>query len=192
MNIVSLKRLSIASVITLVTLSGLSAEPTNNDMVHLRDGVNGFAIWYPKNWSKVPTTHDKTKLKIVSKEGAGGDDFNVVVASSPAFKQITADQLVSMILERPEALRTQIRRDFPDAKVIKIGRTQLDNKTAYYVVFDATFRSFELEVPMRFLQVSTVHGGRAYYLTSRTGPEEFDAMKPVFTVIMGGFRFLDR
>jgi hypothetical protein len=192
MHIVLLTLRIITAAATFVALAAFSAEPSNNDMVHYRDETNGYAIWYPKNWSKVPASHAKTKLKIVSKGGAGADDFNVVVASDPSFKQITADKLVSMILEKPEALRAQLRREYPDAKIIKSGKTQLDNQTAYYVIFDATFRSFELEVPMRFLQVSTVHGSRAYYLTSRTAPEEFDSMRPIFTVIMGGFRFLDR
>ena len=44
---------------------------------------------------------------------------------------------------------------------------------------------------MRILMVSTVYRGQAYYLTARTAPEEFDVIKPISTVIIGGFRFLD-
>ncbi len=161
-------------------------------MIQHRDETNGFAFWYPKSWSKAPTTYAKTKVKIVSDKGAGEDDFNVVVVSDPAFKQITADKLVTMMLGRPEALAAQLRTAYPDAKIIKTGKTQLDNKAAHYVIFDGTFRALDVEVPMRFLQVFTIQGGRGYYLTSRTDPEKFEAMKPVFTLIAGSFKLLER
>ncbi len=161
-------------------------------MIYLRDETNGFAIWFPKDWAVVPTTHAKTKLKIVSKKGAGGDDFNIVVVSNPAFKKSTADKLVPMMLEKPEALAAQLRSAYPDAKIIKTGKTHLDSKTAYYVIFDGTFRSFDVEVPIRCLQVVTIHGDKCFYLTSRTEPERFDVMKPMFTLIMAGFKLLER
>ena len=172
--------------------SVINMDSSNSGMVYHRDEANGFAIWYPKTWAKVPTTHAATKLKVVSKSGAGGDDFNVVVISDPAFKNITGERMVEMWLERPEAGLAQLRKAYPDAKLIKSGKTYLDNKPAYYVIFDGTFRSFDLEFPMRFLQVSAVYNGLAYYLTSRTGPDEFDAVKPIFTLIMGGFKFLQQ
>lgn len=166
------------------------SDASSPDMVHHRDEANGFAIWYPKTWVKVPTTYAATKFKVVSESGAGIDDFNVVVISDPAFQNITGERMVEMWQERPEAILAQHRKYYPDAKLIENGKTYLDNKPAYYVIFDGTFRSFELEIPMRIFQVSTVYNGRAYYLTSRTGPDEFDDMKPIFTLIMAGFKFL--
>jgi hypothetical protein len=170
--------------------SVINMDSSYNDMVYHRDEANGFAIWYPKTWAKGPTTYEATKLSVVSNSGAGGDDFNVVVVSDPAFQNITGERMVEMWQERPEAILAQLRKSYPDAKVIEKGKTSLDNKPAYYVIFDGTFRSFGLEVPMRILQIFAVYNGRAYYLTSRTGPDEFDDMKPVFTLIMGGFKFL--
>jgi hypothetical protein len=172
--------------------SALADFASNSDMVHHRDETNGYAIWFPKSWAKVPTTHAGTKLKISNDSGRGGDDFNVVVVSDPAFQELTPERLVEMTMERPEAVFNRIRKDYPDATVVSSGKTNLDSKPAFFVIFDGTFRSFDVDLPIRFLQVCTVYNGRAYYLTSRTDPTEFDAKRSVFALIMAGFRFLER
>ena len=184
-------RLIFAFLITLFC-SPLSTQATVDmkEFVHYRDEANGFFVTYPKAWAVLPTTNAKTKLKVLSENGTGTDDFSVVVVSDPSFAQLKPEELVSMCVQRPEEMLKIISREFPDAKMVNSGTTKLNNLDAFFIIYDAIFRSPGLDIPMRFYQVSTVRNGRAYYLTCRSTPDDFDKTYPLFTIIMANFRFL--
>ena len=185
------KSISLVKIFAALLFLGnvsLLAQLTNNDMVHYRDQTNGFVIWYPKIWAKVPETLPSTKLKVVSRAGLGNCDFSVTVLSNPIYRSMTAAKATELVLKNPEALLARLKREYPDAKIIQLIETKLNNRAAYSVTFDATFRSVGVDVPMRFLMVSSVDGDRAFTLIGRAPPEEFENTRPEFLLMMSGFR----
>lgn len=179
------RTLSIAAFI-LLGASGLSAFASANTsvLVH-RDDEAGFILQYPGNWSSVPATHQRTRLKIVSERGAGSEDCVVNVQIDETLRGVP---LSESIRRMPDARTFQraLRSAIPDATVVESGKTYLSNQEAIFFVSVFTFRSAGLEIPVKMITIQTIRDRRVYTVGCRAREAEFDSLMPVFQIIFGG------
>lgn len=134
----------------------------------------------------MPATHAQTRLKAVSKNGEGTDDFNIAVSYNPQATTLTPAEYVSRVSNSATYLKL-IRATVPNVQLIEHGRTKLSNQDAYYYTTDITHRSLGVTLPTRQLQVFMAKGGYQYTITCRSPPEDFDKMMPTFQAIIAGF-----
>lgn len=159
---------------------------TDYGFIHHRDEDNFFSIWFPKSWAMVPTSHSETKLKIVSNDGAGVDDVNVVVMYSDELKKTTASQYAKT-LTNADAYVERLKTYASDIALIEHGPTHLSSQPGYYYITTMTVRSFGFDIPNKQLQIHTLRDGYGYTITCRTEPERFDEMLPIFKLMLAGF-----
>lgn len=162
---------------------------TNNDFIHYEDKELKYSAWYPKTWQKVPTTHSTTRLKIVSENGEGVDDMNIVVSYSEELKNTDPYEFAKHY--ETEVFRNaainRLKKAYSDVRILESGKTELSSQPAFYVLAEFTVKYLGLEFPTRALQVQTLKRGYVYTLTFRTEPERFEKMYPVFLTIAHGF-----
>lgn len=169
----------------------LHAQTPNGKNVRIfRDVQSGFILQYPDSWAKVPSTHEKTRIKVVSAEGMGGEDCGVNVQIEEGIKALTPQESVRLF---PDGLAYQqnMRSVIPDLKVESSGRTHISNQDAIFYLSSFTFRSVGLEVPMKMMQVMTARKGKIFTITCRAGATEFESKLPVFLTIYVGFLIKD-
>lgn len=72
---------------------------TSKDFTVFRSKEDGFIFQYPKTWSKVPSTHGNTKIKIVSNNGNGEEDCSVHVQKyNPQLANTSAKELSGLLV----------------------------------------------------------------------------------------------
>lgn len=160
--------------------------PNAEDIIVYRDDQAGFILQYPKSWSSVPSTHQRTRIKIVNERGAGGEDCSVNVQVDESLGNVSAQEAIRRISDARNHER-RLRTAIPDATVMQTGRTYLSNQEAVFFIITFTFRSVGLEVPMKMIMVQTVRNGRVYTVGCRAVQSEFDRLMPVFQLIFAGF-----
>ncbi len=176
---------AIAILIILFPTASYPSEPDARNFDVYRNAEYQFSFWYPKSWAPVPVTHGETRIKVVSNQGKGGDDCNVVAISRDMFKGLTPEEYIKDMNSLD--LEVMYREQYPDYKIIERGRSNLSNHDAHYMISIMTMRMFGISVPNKQLQVSTVDNGVQYIITCRTEPDRFDEMLSVFKIIMAGF-----
>ena len=158
----------------------------SRDIVVHRDAQAGFIFQYPKSWSPVPSTFERTRIKIVSEQGAGGEDCGVNVQIDESLRNVSPQEAIRRM---PDARNYQraLRVGLPDATVVENGRTHLSNQDAVFFIITFTVRSVGLEVPGKMIAVQTARNGKVYTVSCRAGRNEFDRLMPVFQLIFAGF-----
>ena len=139
---------------------------TDKDLTVYRDDTYKFSLHYPQNWSPVPPTHKKTRIKIVNENGSGDCDCGVNVQYVPEAKNMKAKDAIAQISD-PKIIQNNLRSSIPDATIIKNGRTFLSNQEAIYHIVKFTFRSFGLEVPIKMIMIQTVKREYVYTVSCR-------------------------
>lgn len=157
-----------------------------NELITYRDDTYKFVFQYPKTWSAVPSTHKGTKIKIVNENGSGDADCGVNVQYDASLKGVTPKEAIA-IISNPQILQKAMRTGLPDATITKSGRTYLSNQEAFYTITKFTFRSFDVEVPMKMFQIQTAKIDYVYTFFCRTSSDRFDEMLPIFQLIPAGF-----
>ncbi|RJQ38880.1 MAG: hypothetical protein C4550_06205 [Nitrospiraceae bacterium] len=159
---------------------------SKNELITYRDDTYKFFFQYPKTWTAVPSTHKGTRIKIVNEYGSGDADCGVNVQFDASLKNVTPKDVIATI-SNPQILQKAMRTAIPDATIVKSGRTYLSNQEAFYAITKFTFRSFDVEVPMKMIQMQTAKSGYVYTFSCRTSSERFDEMIPIFQLISAGF-----
>jgi len=160
---------------------------TSKDFTVFRSKEDGFIFQYPKTWSKVPATHSNTKIKIVSKNGNGGEDCSVNVQQyNQQFANTSTKEFVRLI-GNVEKYQAGIRKSMPDAVVVDSGTTSISNQDAFYAATTFTFKSVGVEIPFKMFTVVTLKKGRVYTVACRAAPEDFDRNMPMFQLVFSGF-----
>lgn len=183
---------STAAFLLLSALSGLSVSawgappPNSKNVVVHRDDEAGFILQYPHDWSPVPATHQRTRIKIVSERGAGGEDCIVNVHHDEKFRHLSPPEALRQLSD-PRAFQQGLRSAIPDATVVGSARTHLSHQEAVAFVVRFTFRSVGLEGQVKMIIVRTVRNGRLYTVGCRAGEEQFDHLMPTFQTIFAGF-----
>lgn len=151
-----------------------------------RDDTYGFILTYPKDWTSVRTTNQRTRLKIVSDRGAGAEDCGVNVQTEPRIKNMTPEQVVSGLADDATFIRA-IRTALPDAKIVSGGKTSIGRQAAKFYQLSYTVRSRGIDVPMKMLQVQTARREHLYTVSCRARAKEFERRLPEFEKVMAGF-----
>ena len=162
---------------------------TAADFEVYRDSEYGFTFWYPKTWLSVPTTHSRTRIKVVSDNGLGEEDCLSGVHYSEEIKDLSPKDFITSV-SKPEgilALQRYMSTIYADYELLEHHITKLSNQDAAYTVSRATSESMGLSIPMQILQVATMRRGYVYTLTCRAAPEKFEEYKPLFELILWGF-----
>ena len=160
---------------------------TGKDFTVFRSKEDGFIFQYPKTWSKVPSTHGNTKIKIVSNNGNGEEDCSVNVQKyNPQFVNTSAKEFVRLV-GNVEKYQAGIRKSLPDAVVVDSGTTNLGNQDAFFTKTTFTFKSVGDEIPFQMFSVATLKKGRVYTVTCRAAPDSFESHMPIFQLIFSGF-----
>lgn len=162
-------------------------EITDKDFTMYQNSKFPFSVAYPKSWSAVPASHPQTRLKVVSKAGAGEDDFSVVVEYHDDLRQTSPARFADSLLNRPEDYLDNIKEAAPRAKLLRHGPTYLSNHEACFFEVDFVARVLDLELPTTMYQLLTAREGNVYTLTFRTSRTRYDDMKPVFDLIAAQF-----
>lgn len=163
---------------------------TSKDFTVFRSKEDGFIFQYPKTWSKVPSTHGNTKIKIVSNNGNGEEDCSVHVQKyNPQFVNTSAKEFVRLV-GNVEKYQAGIRKSMPDAVVVDSGTTNISNQDAFYAATTFTFKSVGVEIPFKMFSVATLKKGRVYTVTCRAAPDSFESQMPMFQLIFSGFVLL--
>jgi hypothetical protein len=151
-----------------------------------RDDKARFIFQYPNSWSRVPATHERTRIKIVSGNGAGGEDCGVNVQIDESLRKYSTQQVVRQMLDAPAMQQAQ-RVNFPDAKILDSGFTTISHQDAVFYIIELTWRNVGVEIPMKMITVQTVRDERVFTLTCRGGKTEFERAMPIFGIIFSGF-----
>lgn len=180
----------LASAFSLLCLSGASpllAQTINSKNVAVyRDEATGFVLTYPDDWSQVPSTHQKTRIKIVSNRGNGLEDCSVNVQIVEGANSLTPQESASQFLDGP-TYQQMLRKSLPDLVVEKSGRTFISNQDAAYYQSRFTFRSVGIEVPMKMMQIQIASKGKIFTVSCRAGAAEFEKKLPKFQLVFAGF-----
>jgi len=173
-------------LLSALPIHGVSAAPLNSKNVAVyRDEQARFVLSYPISWARVPSTHQRTRIKIVSEEGAGGEDCAVNVQELEGASNLSPAEAIRS-LPNARSYEHTLRTALPDAKVVRSGKTYLSNQEAVFFVTTFTVRSVSLEVPMKSIVVQTARNGKLYTASCRSSPERFEELMPIFQVIFSG------
>jgi hypothetical protein len=162
---------------------GLSLAASDKDIQIYRDKDYRFILQYPATWSQVPSTHQGTRIKIVSENGDGDQDCMVNVQKT---KKTSTKEFLRSAPSAKEHERI-LRNVLPDVKVIKRGETYISNQGAIYYIIDSIFKSVGIEVPMRQFMIVTAKNEHLYTVTCRATQEEFEQYLPDFQIVFAGF-----
>lgn len=176
----------VLSLLLALLLPNISSAISSKDFITYRDQNNKFIFQYPNTWSQVPSTHERTRIKIVSENANGGQDCAVNVQFEKRSKNISPKEFVRSVPNVQE-FEKGLRKALPDAKVIKRAATNLSNQEAIYNIVDFTIKSVGIEAPIRMYMVQTAKDGYIYTLSCRAGQEEFDERSAEFELIFAGF-----
>lgn len=167
-------------------MPAISLAISSKDFIAYRDQEKKFIFQYPNTWAQVPSTHERTRIKIVNDNGNGRQDCAVNVQfDSNSRKQSPKEFLRST--PSVKEFEKGLRKTLPDAKLIKRGATFISNQDAIYNIVDFTIRSVGIEVPIRMYMVQTARDGNIYTISCRAGQQEFDEYASEFELIFSGF-----
>lgn len=183
-----MKMTSMATLLLLfpLLLPAISHAVSSKDIIIYRDQQKKFIFQYPNTWSQVPSTHERTRIKIVSSNGNGGQDCAVNVQFEKKSKNLSPKDFVRNAL-RAKVIEKGLRKALPDARVIKGGTSYISNQEAIYNIVDYTIRSVRIEAPIRMYMIQTARDGYVYTLSCRSSQQEFDEYVSDFEQIFAGF-----
>jgi len=167
-------------------LPDITSAISSKDFITYRDQESKFISQYPNTWTQVPSTHERTRIKIVSENGNGGQDCAVNVQYEEKSKGISPKEFLRSAPSVQE-FENGLRKALPDAKVLKRAATNLSNQDAIYYIVDFTIKSVAIEAPIRMYMVQTAKNGNIYTLSCRAGQQEFDERIAEFELIFAGF-----
>jgi len=187
-------RVRLVALLAVLWSGCLSAQidPNSKNVTVYRDGENGFILTYPNTWSSVPTTYERTRIKIVSERGEGAEDCVVNVQPVPGGDGVTLEQYMKNLPNTAQQREQQLQKAIPGAKVLMSTDTHIANQAARLDVIAFTVRSVGIEAPVRMLLVQTFHAGKVYSVGCRSSPETLDKNMPVFQIIFAGFAFISQ
>ena len=167
--------------------NAFGAQPLHGkDVIAYRDDQMGFIFQYPKTWTPVPSTHKRTRIKIVSERGAGGEDCSVNVQVDDNLRKLSSQEAIRQ-MPSANSYQQSLRTAIPDATVIETGKTYLSNQEAVFYVSTFTFRSVGMEVPIKMIHVQTIRNGKVYAVACRASSSDFARHMPAFQIILAGF-----
>jgi len=148
---------------------------------------HGFSMQYPKTWNKGEVVHPQTVIRV---ESPDGDDYNITVVQDLALRDMSPQQYVDWMLDQVDSLVSNVlSRNYPDARLIKKGTTQLSQQPAVYYMIDYTLSAAGREIPMRSYAISTKYGEKQYTLTFRTPKPFFNEYFQMIQMLALGFQF---
>ena len=179
------------AVFILLAASALCAEPaTSDDFQVFRDDEFRLTVACPKSWKKIATADAQSRIRVISEEGLGGDDLHVTVLSNDMFRKLTPSDYVKRVStpQMTDGLVKGLQQKFATAKLVSSGKMRLSDQDAFFFTCDVTLKGAP-DFVMRQIQVSTLKGGTVYYVTCRTGRDDFDKRMPLFKRIIDRFTF---
>lgn len=171
----------------LVTLHAITAVVVFAADTHIfTSEVHGFSMQYPASWNRAETTLPQTVIRV---ESPGGDDYNIVVTQDPSLRSITPQQFADGMLSNADMIVPNVlAKNYPDARLVKKGITQLSQQPAFFYIADFTLKAAGRELPMRSYVISTKSGDKHYILTFRTPQPVFEQFLPVIQQLAIGFQ----
>lgn len=165
-------------------VNNTSSVASNGKQHVYRDRERGFVLHYPATWSQVSSTHANTRIKIVKENRVQDCMVNVQTGKVP--RNLTADEFAKSAPTISE-YEQLMKKVLPDMKIFKRERTFLSNQAAISYIYDSTFRSPGLEIPMRGIIIQTVKNGYIYSVSCRALRDEFEEHFTEFQLIFAGF-----
>lgn len=174
------------SMALLLTFHVLLAAEADDHIFVSRE--NDFSMQYPKTWNRAETVHPQTVIRL---ESTDGNDYNIGVTTlDPELRGNSPDEFVQGMLPNVEYLVTNIlSKNFPDAKLLKKGRTTLSQQPALFYIMDFTISAAGREIPMRSYVIVTKYNTKQYTLTFRSPQPFFDQYMPAIQRLALGFQF---
>lgn len=158
----------------------------SKDTIVFRDNESNFIFQYPSDWAQVPSTHTRTKIKVVSDHGNGTVDCAVNVQYDKKLVGVKPKEFIRTA-SNVAKYQERLRKSLPDAKVVDSGKTYISNQEAFYTITEYTFRSVGIDLPVKMITVQTAKKGHVYTLSCRSESDEFDEIMPMFQIILSGF-----
>lgn len=152
----------------------VKTEDLGNNQVKIVDETHGFALIYPKDWSR-----QDTNTPIFS--GADGSTYTVFpILRPPVTQSVDQGNGTINIVTGQEKNSYNSLDDYTNNqlaiisksenyKVISSEKTTLSSLPAYKVVYTATLQGQDLKV----MQVWTLKGNASYIFTYRISPENY-------------------
>ncbi|OPY84691.1 MAG: PsbP [Smithella sp. PtaU1.Bin162] len=160
---------------------------SQKDSAVFKDAENGFTIKYPKSWVKQKPTQEKTKFKIISKNGKGNEECSVNVQYSPNLASRTPRDFIDSLKEATkEQLQASVRKGIPNAVIINMGETTLNNQPAFFQHFSFTHDAVGNN-PYAAYGVMTINNGGAYTVMCICEQKSFDKNLRIFKQIISSF-----
>lgn len=170
-------------VVNILLFSNISLASSSNEDVVFRDTERKFIFQYPKDWQKVPSTHERTRIKIVSDNGDGEQDCSVNVRED---KNITSPK--DFVKDTNfKAIENGLKKAYEDAKIIQSGSTFISSQEAIYYVANFTVKSVSVEIPFSAYVIQTSRNGYIYTIGCRSTSDEFLSRTKEFEKIFFGF-----
>jgi serine/threonine-protein kinase len=137
----------------------------------------GFSIGYPPDWTRQEGAFGSVVAFADAEHASGGfaPNVNVVVEELPS-SDISQDQYT-------EAALAQLKNFITNLDNVEQNPSQLAGQPATEVTYTGTQGTSEL----RWLQVYTVAGDRAFVLTFTALPEQFDSVEPMARQMFASF-----
>jgi hypothetical protein len=146
-----------AVLIVSVLASGCTFNVGNTTTSPTYTSSRGFSIAYPSDWSKPQEQNNGSLVIFTTPANNETENLNVQV--------ITRDTLENVTKEG-----TSIAQENDDFKQIEATNTTLAGLPAYKIVYTATIDGNQLKV----LQTWTVKDGKAYIITYKGAPANYD------------------
>lgn len=176
----------LASLATIPT-SAIAQDPSIKNVVYFRSEEHKFIFGYPKSWAPVPSTHERTIIKVLKNNGAGPEDCSVNVQSLPRNPDATPEAFVKSAKESAAGYIGAMRKAYPDAQLIAKQQTNLSNQAAWMTIAKFTVKSIGVEMPMKVILVQTQKNDRVYSVGCRAPIQSFESTFPTFQSMMLGF-----
>lgn len=181
----------IIPLLFLLVFYGISFAQVDKDSDYLvyRDDKYPFSLFYPNDWKQVEPSHPQTRFKILSGYGLGLKltDFSVIVIYSKEAESMSSSAFVKNLNINPKLVEAIVKTGAPDAKIISSGETYLNNKEAFFLKYEATYKNLDKSYDLIIYQLLMLYEGNSYTLTFRALKDEFDEDFPTFQYIASTF-----
>lgn len=164
-----------------------NAQTAGSDYKIYRDTQYPFTLLYPKDWTVLEPTHAITRLKVTKEDGLYLTDFNVNAKYHVALQDMTPEKYAKDFIDDPGLIDAMVRQGNATAQMVASGKTSLNNRDAFFVKSEATYRVADRSHKITVYQIMTIFEGNAFTLTFRAPTSEFDANWPIFKYIASSF-----
>ena len=147
-----------------------------------RNDELGFQITYPENWVQA---QGKSALYIKRNSEKEPADMSINVSHFTGDK----DSVMSEIKANPEVLMAQVKKRFPDAKLVESGETYLGGYPGYYLMMDYTIKNFKTEKDIKVFQIFCIKDKKFYLIHFETFASIYDITFPEFEKTLSSFNF---